>query len=857
MSIQQINKRDIEALDFPIEVKNYGFNMLSGKKAKIIDCNTGTAPELKRKLKLDADAFRGCTSENVDEHIDILCEKADIICDLGSVTAVDNIVIRSYFSSSVNYTIGEFMLYAADTENELFNEENMLAHERGGVAWHKGKRNNADWVYDTVGTFRYLGIRILKSNETDDVIRLGHVGVYNSIYTEGKKYISENFPCNLLYSQEPLCVTDGLIYSSDSAFEISGEHTFNFSLKEPKKALKLWTVVYGEISVDAGENLTEESVYNIEYGRKVYIFRASADKMIDKLAVTCRGNGSVEQIGAYAGNTSVNVDFEDVIIDDFIGVGADVIPTALMAESIASGYNEVYWELEKCRIEKVRPHVVRLWFQIDWLVSEYKDYINGDLDFESEKMHALYKYLDIFKTVGTEVEFNFGWKIAEPVQSWFSFENVMNRRASAPKELEPFARACGKVLYELIKNRGYSNIKYLTFFNESNAAESDSQFWRYDFAVPDGIIAREYYSDMLKLCKQSLLKYGLDDLEIWGFELTAKFDVWAECAKERCEDIVDRFTFHRYFVESSDDEESLQTTAGLFKSATYYTDRPVVMTECGQVYEDENYSFNMNHIQLFCDAVNSGVSGIFIWCLSGVHLTQPSNFMMRNGIDMWDALQCRGGIENVRGSYYELAMLSRYIPNHCKAVKTVVEENISGYRSCAFKTDDGNITVVIEADRGLSGRCVHINFEQSINRKLYKHIYKRPCLRNGNALIPPVSGTLLAQNGINDVIDGDYQCIVYTTLPTVPQIAVCSNEISLLPDEKVRLSAAVIDGEGGIDWKISESTDNSFELFSAEGCALLRANPDAQVGSMAAIEVISRRYPQIKNVIIAKISQKG
>lgn len=854
MSVLKFAKREIKALGSPIEVKNFGFNMLSGKKSKIIDFDTGIAPLLKRSLKVDPEAFSGCTSENVDEHIDILCAKADVICDLGSVTDVDNIVIRSFFGSSVNYTIGEFMLYAADTENELFNEENMLAHECGINDWHKGERNNADWVYDIVGAFRYLGIRILKANGTDDVIRLGHVGVYSNTYTEGRKYISEFFPNNLLEAKEPLCVTDGSIYNRDFAYEISGEHTFNFELEEPKKSLKLWTVVYGEISANAGEGFIEESIFDINYGRKAYVFTAADDKAIDKLALTFKGIGFVEQIGAYAGNTSVNVDFADVIIDDFIGVGADVIPTALMPESLESGYNEVYWELEKCRIEKVKPHVVRVWFQLDWLVSEYEKYKNCDLDFESEKMHAFYKYLDIFKAVGTEVELNFGWKIAEPAQSWFSFENVMNRNASAPKELEPFAEACGKLMYELIKSRGYSNIKYLTFFNESNVAESDSQFWRYDFAVPDEIIAREYYSDMLKLSKQSLLKYGLDDLEIWGFELTEKFDVWAECAKERCGDIVDRFTFHRYLVESSDDEESLQTTAGLFKSAAYYTDKPVIMTECGQVYYPETYSFNMNHIQLFCDATNSGVAGIFIWCLGSVHLTQPSNFMMRNGIDMWDALQCRGGIENVRGSYYELAMLSRYIPNHCKALKTVVEENKSGYRACAFKTDDGNITVVLEADKGFSGRCVNINFEQSINRKLYKHIYKRPCLRNGNAIIPPVAETLFAKSNINDVIDGDYQCVVYTTLEPIPQIAVCNNEIKLLPGEKNRLSAMIIDGEGGIDWKISKASDDSFKLHSAEGCALLETKPNAKSGSMAAIEVTSCKHPEIKNVIIAKIS---
>lgn len=38
-----------------------------------------------------------------------------------------------------------------------------------------------------------------------------------------------------------------------------------------------------------------------------------------------------------------------------------------MPESVASGYNDNWWEIEKRRLAKLQPDVVRVGFQIDWM----------------------------------------------------------------------------------------------------------------------------------------------------------------------------------------------------------------------------------------------------------------------------------------------------------------------------------------------------------------------------------------------------------------------------------------------------------------------------------------------------------
>ena len=75
--------------------------------------------------------------------------------------------------------------------------------------------------------------------------------------------------------------------------------------------------------------------------------------------------------------------------------------------------------------------------------------------------------------------------------------------------------------------------------------------------------------------------------------------------------------------------------------------------------------------------------------------------MMRNPIDYRDRPRCEGGISNVYENFYRWAMLSNYIPNHCKSVKTeVAGGSDSVIRSSAFVSGDA-VTVVLELNAAI------------------------------------------------------------------------------------------------------------------------------------------------------------
>lgn len=837
MSGVNCKKRDLVKIDANY-VKALGHSMLDGKMGVITD-QDGNKPKMKLSADYCETALMGCTeSKRINSHIDIFAKTAEIVYDLGFEAKVETIVLRCFFNDSINYSLGEFKLYATNVSSEIFKEENEIAHERGVDTWKSGDRNNADWVYDIEGSFRFFGIKILKPNPTDDIVRLGYIGLYNKEYTEKKEYVLNNFGESLLRGTEPTCITDGNLFVDELMCEIKGAKTFNFPLEESRILSDLWVVSVGEISVTA-KGFKLDFTEDLPYGRKQYNLVKTGKKEVNALKVTIKGNGFVDGIGVNSKNFKFSVDINSVICNNFYGIGANVLPMSFMPENLQSGYNEVYWALERERIIKAKPNVVRMWFQPDWLATNYDDYKNGKYDFECQKMQSVYKWLDVLKEATTEIEFNFGWKVSSYAQEWFSFPGVENKRNSAPRELDLFAKCCGVTLNELINNRGYDNIKYLTFYNEPDYAGNSLNFG--DFCV-DGD-RKDYWKEMLLSCRAEIDKYGLEYIKMWGCECSgavADQRDWANYFSDVKE--LDCFTTHKYQHVSGIDvayDKYIEDTAKI---------KPIIVTECGQCYSDDEYLWTRSHMQLFCDMVNLGASGLFIWCLNSIFITDPCSFIMRNGIDMWDMPQEEGGIDNVREVFYEWAMLSHYVPNHCKSIKTRVLSGSNDARIAAFKSGE-DYTVLVELNGNGNDKDIEIKFHKALNKKFYKHIYRRPTKRDGNATMPPSVKEIEIGNKIAETVNGEYQAIVYTTIPPVPQVELSANEIYIKKGESRLLTAEMIDGEGEIAYELVASTSKEFKLTGSR----ISVGAKAKKTDMCAIKAYNTKNPKSCSVAIIKV----
>ena len=831
--------KSTKALDF-YDVWYLGYNLLENADLSVTDRETGETPEMKLNLIYNKNALEGIiTRENLKNHIDVFANSADFVFDMKKSQKIEKILFTSFFAPNANYTVGEFAIFASNDRETLFDDSNMVAHEEGGKNWTSGKRNHADWLYDTEGSCRFLGLRVFKANETDDIIRPENFAVFNSENTEKRKYIDTYFGKNALKGLEPKKLTSGIAFEDNALFQLKAGENLKFSLENEKVFTNLNVITKGEANLSCGGEVPEGKP--IIYGRYLYTFKNSVE---GEIVITALEDAEIDYVTADTSYKEASVNFNDTIVEDFYGIGADVLPMAFMPESLKTGYNDVYWEMERRRINLVRPHVIRLWFQPDWLVETYEQYKNGDYNFDAEKMYSVYKYLDAFKEAGCEIEFDFGWKVSSHAQEWFSFPETPQKSASAPKELDLFAKCCAATLKELIFNRGYDNIKYLTFYNEPDYAHDAPD--RGDFIVI-GTPRKVYWEKMLRMCRAELDNAGLSDIKMWCCEQSGCNEdqkEWMNYFEENCSDVLDVHTSHRYQSDSANNKEYLKMLNEGAKT------KPVVITECGQCYSNEIYSFDQNHVQFFCELANAGISGALIWCLSGVAITDPCSFTMRNFIDMWDSLQFDGAIDNVREVYYEWAMLCRYIPNHCKSVRTKVDCG-NDMRCCAFKIGEDDYTVVVELDSAGSERNIKLNLGENIGKKMYRHIYKRPYSRNGNATLPPVSKEISVHDTLCDTVGGDYMEIVYTTLPPVHQIELGSTEIFLSPGENYRLSARNIDGFGAIDWEITAQIGDGFEMVGLE--SLIKVSEDAKPGDMCAVKAYSVGNPEVYSIVIVKV----
>lgn len=840
MAPLKCTKNNIESLSY-FDLLNLGYNLLEGCEASVTDRKTGKTPEMKRKAIYDKNALlKIINHEDLKTPISVLSSSADFVFDMKKPQKIEKLLFASFYQSDANYNVGEFAIFASNDRESLFDDSNMIAHEEGGINWHSGKRNNADWLYDVEGSCRFLGLRVYKANEVDDVIRPKNFAAYNSENNEKRAYIPNHIGKNALKGLEPSEITNGIAFEQDGLYLLKAGEDLKLKPKNERVFTDIKVITKGVAALSCcGETPVGEPII---YGRYLYSFNTDTE---DEIVITALKDAEIDYVSAATVYKEASIDFNDTIVDDFYGIGANVLPMAFMPESLDTGYNEVYWEMERRRINLVQPNVIRFWFQPDWIFETQEQYENGDFNFDTQKMYSVYKYLDAFKESGSEIEFNFNFTISRDVWEWFSLPvpSAFSYKA-LPKDIDLFAKCCAATLKELIVNRGYDNIKYLTFFNELDYRE---RIWKETTHKGMEHPLKNYWEKILRACRAELDKVGLKDIKMWGCEQSGSNESqkdWMDYFEENCADVLDVHTSHRYEASVAINKDYLKMLNEGAKT------KPVVITECGQCYSNGDYSFDLNHAQFFSELTNAGISGALIWCLSGVSITDPCSFTMRNFIDMWDSLQFDGAINNVREVYYEWAMLCRYVPNHCKSVKTKIDCG-NDIRCCAFKIGEDDYTVVVELDSAASERNIKLNLGENIGKKMYRHIYKRPYSRNGNALLPPVSKEIFVNDTIEDTVGGDYMEIVYTTIPPVHQIELGATEIFLKAGESYLLSAQNIDGFGDISWEMGAQIGDGFELIALE--PRINVSKDAKSGDMCAVKAFSALNPETYSVVIVKV----
>ena len=765
---------------------NSNGNIIEGFRPEVLDVKSGEEPIIKayRRNEEKTEFLDLLTIESAPEqHLDVLSDDFTLTFDLGeNPEAVDTFVLLGYYNCEFpkDMAIRAFKIYSADSREELYNEENLIYSYRnekekeGHGIDRTGKWADVMISFDEPVKHRYFGFRVSEPNRFDDVARLGHMGLYSKEYSDCYTFIKNLYGENSL-RPENVKITGRYVgfkpaLCDNKAFGEEGITVFGGTqIIIRERSVFDCTHFYIAANEKDALLINGEKPRVISAPRGQYLYTIENDNS-DKITVTILKDAFISEIGLYAGVRRFEVT-DKVVTEDFRGVGTNALPMAFMKASVEAGYTEAHWFEECRRVMLSPPQVVRMWFQPDWFIIDEESYYNHVYDFDSADMKSVYRYLDLYKELGCEIQFNFGWKVGEKVWDWYVIDGIEGnaRRNSAPKDLDEFAYSCAATLQELIVNRGYTNIKYLTFYNEPNwnfSDEGDFQLTsNLDKSNPAPDYERQkpkmdYWMDMLRKTHNQLKSFGLADrVEMWGPESscadTTKI-IWAE-EFEKVKDIMDVHTVHRYNLSY----DEVEMFCGFMGEAT---SKPLAVTEFSVFPEWRNW--RRTNAEMIIEYARHGVVAAVQWLQAGVYITGTVSFPLTGKSCGWDVVNITP--DKVNQPFYDMCLFMRYVPAHSKVIYSAsysLDERI-----VAFLTPNGDTVIAVESKDIGSERTLKIALPTKEKMKFHKFSVDWDSDLNQRPHIPYCEKEILAEGELCDKIKEGYSLTFYTTEKPLPQL---------------------------------------------------------------------------------------
>ncbi len=862
-----IDKQGPAVLDY------LGVNLLDGVEPKIEDANGG-AIDLKRwGGDVDPYAYRLLTvpfTGDVDEHIDIFSENFTFTYDLGKSTEINGIFTSGYWHYNKGiYMIGIYEFYASDDVNNLYDEKNMILHVDNEELFSASGESLAEAYFDCQGfSGRYVGFKVLKANSMDDITRLSRIGVYSNAENEKRGFLPKIIDTKNLLTADKLELSDfsgaidsvlnGSVMEADDSIKLSGEIVINNEAL-CEKLLVMGIFEKAELFASNDKESLFSSVatgdinfYDTNHDETCLVLSmAEAKKYI---GIKLPENSVIEQLGIYSYVRRAYADLDNIRTEDFVGVGANELPMAWMPESRRDGFRNVYWPVYRERMAKANPAVIRLWFQIDWVVTEEEDYLQGICNFKSDKMRAFLKYMDIYEEAGIEVEFNFGWKASTEIQEWFSVPSTgpqgpggRGKAASAPKNFEGFAKCCASTLKFLCEEKGYTCIKHLTFYNESGYGDT-GEYNVSDFGGYCGQ-SKQMWEKMLRLVDKELKANGCDKyVDYWVSEISGPNKTeyeWIEYMMEHVPEFVATNTFHRYRLKYN-------TRIDFFKEILRLSGAPRAVVSEFAVYTQPMWM--QSNIECVMSMLRSGLRGGLYWILQGIQATDPVWFFLGGGSDLRTFLWKAPYKEDYWTEcypFYEFSLFMQYLPRHSNVIETKIYDEDT--RIEVIETASGDYSVFVESKASKCPKTIEVEFSKILGKKFQKHVYKEKDVKiDGNMTVPPVLAEIEVEGKLVDTLDCDYQLVCYTTIPSLKQIRLNERKIRLNLGESFKFEAELIDCEGEIAWEIVSSDGVKCEV-SEDG--LFTQDELTRPGDILCVKAYLKGDPKTHAIAMVEINK--
>ena len=846
------------------DIPEQGVNIINGKEIIIKDASGHTLSPLwnfDKKL---------ITQNSVYQHVDIMGEMpVTLSVDMLEQIDVSSIVIGGAYSRNGDLCTSEYEIYLSVDEVTLFSEANKIVHYNNDGAWDRtqiGKGSLQLFTFEDSVCGRFIGVKILKSNPTDGIIRFARLEVYSKKYNQqhsvlkslGENILSQatlrevKFEENGIRSRNiwPLYgewndIVDGVFGNPLKMIKIglgNSPACFTYSLKEgstPSFAvisglsknvpdIKLFVSDNEELLFESPIEITNKTVkYEFE-NEWTACFETDSSNSVKYFGVRIAPESLddciiLDQIALIDSVNKVDVITEEHLNEDYFGNGANIVPFNLMKSNTGIGFTKAHFARDVSNMATIKPSIVRIWAQIDWMEKE-----KGIYDFDTQEMDALVEYASALKEIGTEIELTFSWKVGAAAQSWYSIPGV-EAVNSAPRDLEAYAESCCK-LYEYFWSKGLDNVKYLSVANEPGGC-GDFQ------CVGD---PKKYFSDTIRVLDRKLREKGIrDKVKIWGPEASEGIEYTELCANS-LSDCIDCYTQHWY----------MPTPEEVYKKTKYLIDigaSPFMITECWE-NDDGAKAWGRSLAGYVINCANAGGSGVVMWTMHGIKSMsdyKTNSWPLEGHQNLWWS-QLNGGKYNY--IYYDFGLLCRYIPAHSKTLKIV--NNSADMRIAAFETADGEYTIVTETKKTDAPRALRFNFDKSVNKTFYKLSYVPATddIPEMCGILPSVSKEIKCSDFLYDEnVTKEYSVSVYTTVKPALQVKISQVFANLKAGEQLKLEADIIDGEDKIIWSVKEGRGK----ISENG--LFTAPSDASAGEVYAIKAECASDNTAYNICIVTI----
>jgi hypothetical protein len=361
----------------------------------------------------------------------------------------------------------------------------------------------------------------------------------------------------------------------------------------------------------------------------------------------------------------------------FLGFGAQGDYFLTRACNTGHGVDDRDRALILRRVEEMRPHIIRTFFDYQWWAPE-----EGRPTPDSEAMRDYVGWLRFLQSIGTQVLLT-PWGDVFAYPAWMGGSAAS--RLPAPEKRAAMVRSLTDLVAYLVRDQALSNVRYLSLMNEP---ENDP------LRAPE---ATEYVR-LCRLLDQSLRDRGLRE----GLTLLAADECtgpmlepgdWFRQVSALGLEYADAWSSHTYQHSYA---PSLQPWISTRRAALAGAGSamPLMVTEFGyggatfDNPENGKYEYGLFLADFAVTALRSGASAALTWCLMDTYYNDVAQ-------QHWGLWTYRDTGWAPRPGFYSWSLLTRYTRPGSQIVPLLAEPAARDLHALALRSPAGELTVLL------------------------------------------------------------------------------------------------------------------------------------------------------------------